>query len=70
MRAAFERELKNELRANGYVEVDPPAPNGGMWTHPDWETATDALGAMIDLMWREREPEIISRSPRSGPSKR
>lgn len=46
--------IKQYLREAGYEEVEPSPNGGGVWTHPDWNGATDKLFAAIaDCLERE-----------------
>lgn len=45
--------VKRELRARDYEEVEE-SPHGGVWTHPDWDGATDKIvQALVDCFERE-----------------
>jgi hypothetical protein len=45
--------VKRELRARGYEEVEE-SQRGGVWTHPDWDGATDKIvPALADCFERE-----------------
>jgi len=52
---SLESAIKRELTQRGYVEVDPVVPDGGIWTHPDWNTAADVYATIADCFRRERE---------------
>lgn len=40
--------IKRELRARGYVEVEPNPAGGGLWQHRDWTTSDKILVAIED----------------------
>jgi hypothetical protein len=47
--------VKRELKARGYEEVEPNPHGGGIWTHPDWDGATDTiLVAVCDAFEEKR----------------
>jgi hypothetical protein len=48
--------VKAHLRQRGYVEVEPDEHGSGIWTHPDWDGATDKIvSAITDCFEREAD---------------
>lgn len=46
--------IKSALLERGYIEVEPNPNGGGVWSHPDWDGATDhILEAIRDCFERE-----------------